>query len=572
MLHTSPRASISAMLFLALASWDSPLAAAPARLPSPDQRTRIEAAIPNAAPAKPLKPRKLLIFDLNVGYPGHASIITANYAFQLMGQRTGAFETVISRDPAVFKPENLKQFDAVFFNNTVGNCFKDPALRRSLVEFVYAGGGLMGVHGTSVAFTRWTEGAREDWPEFALMLGARGASHLDANEPVVVKVEDPTHPVTASFGGKEFEYRSEFFRFRKVYSRNRVRVLLSMDNERTAKLQGKKAVHPFRADNDYAIAWVRNYGRGRVFYSTLGHNPRIFWDPKMLEFYLAATQFALGDLPAPTVPSAKLTPAIRAQEKLGWRLGIEAYTFHKYTLFETIDKTAQLGLPYVGGLSFQKVSKAIPKKFDPNLTDDELKQIRLKLDAAGVRMLTYYYQSLPANEAACRKVFEFARKMGIETFMSEPKPAALDTIEKLCDEYDIKVGIHNHGPKQSPIYWRPEGVLQVCEGRSKRLGACADMGYWMRAGIDPIEAIRKLGDRLITIQMHDLNELSPKGHDVPWGTGVGKTEAVLKEIHKLGIRPVMFGLEYSYDWTDSMPECAQSADFFNKVSVKLAAE
>ena len=569
MVRTVLPARVPLMLLLGLTTWELPPAAADAKLPSPEQRKRIEAAIPKTAPAKPLKPRRLLSFDLNVGYGGHGSIVTANYAFRLMGQRTGAFETIISRDPAVFRPESLRQFDAVFFNNTVGNCFRDPALRRSLVEFVYAGGGLMGVHGTSVAFTRWTEGAREDWPEFASMLGARGASHLDANEPVLVRVEDAAHPVTACFGGKAFEYRSEFFRFNRAYSRHRVRVLLSMDNVGTAKLQGKPAVRRFRPDDDYAIAWVRNYGRGRVFYSSLAHSPNIFWDPKMLELYLAATQFALGDLPAATAPSAALTPALRAQEKLGWRPGVEAYTFHKYTLFETIDKTAQLGLPYVGGLSFQTVSKEMPKRFTPKLTDEELKQVRLKLDAAGVRMLTYYYQSLPADEAACRKVFDFARKMGIETFMSEPAPAALDTIEKLCDEYDIKVAIHNHGPKSSPIYWQPEGVLKVCQGRSKRLGACGDMGYWMRAGIDPIEAIRKLGHRLITIQMHDLNDRSPTGHDVPWGTGAGKTALFLKEMHKLGIKPVMVGLEYSYDWTGSMPECAQCMDFLNKLSLEL---
>ena len=92
-------------------------------------------------------------------------------------------------------------------------------------------------------------------------------------------------------------------------------------------------------------------------------------------------------------------------------------------------------------------------------------------------------------------------------------------IERFCDEYDIKLAIHNHGPDQSPVYWRPEGVLEVCQGRSKRIGACPDTGYWIRSGIDPIEGIRKLGDRLITIQAHDLNELSADGHDVPWGTG-----------------------------------------------------
>jgi len=372
------------------------------------------------------------------------------------------------------------------------------------------------------------------------------------------------------FGGKGFEYRDEFFRVHGPYSRHRVRVLLSIDTEKTDMKQGAARGNCFREDNDYALAWVRQYGRGRVFYCTIAHNPYVFWDPKMLQFYLAAVQFAVGDLPAPTIPSGKLTPAIRAQEKLGWRLGIEAYTFHKYTLFEAIDRTAQLGLPYMGGLSFQKVSKEIPKNFDDQLTDDELKQIRLKLDSAGVRLLTYYIHRIPGDEAGCRKVFEFGRKIGIETFMSEPLPEALDTIEKFCDEYDINVAIHNHDQKASPQYWHPEGVLKVCQGRSKRVGACGDLGYWMRSGIDTIKAVNTLKDRLITVQMHDLHELSPEGHDVSWGSGVGKTGQFIEEIHRLGIRPTMFGLEYSYNWFESMPEIARCIDFFNKVSVKLA--
>ena len=79
-----------------------------------------------------------------------------------------------------------------------------------------------------------------------------------------------------------------------------------------------------------------------------------------------------------------------------------------------------------------------------------MRQVRLKLDAAGVRLLTYYIQDIPGDEAGCRKVFEFGRKIGIETFMSEPKPEALDTIEKFCDDYDINVALHNHDAKASP--------------------------------------------------------------------------------------------------------------------------
>ena len=549
------------------------LALAPAKaqvVTDPGHRERIEAAIPTKAVAAPRKPRRLLIFDLNVGYGGHRSIPTANLAFTLMGEKTGAFETVISKDPSVFKRENLKRFDAVFLNNTVGNLFEDPDLRQSLIEFVYSGGGLMGVHGTSVAFTKWP-GAIEDWPEFGIMLGARGANHRDSDEHVFIKLDDPTHPVTQAFGGQGFDYRDEFFRVHEPYSRDRVRVLLSIDTEKTDMNQGIARGNCLRADNDYALAWVRQYGRGRVFYCTIAHNPYVFWDPKMLQFYLAAAQFALGDLPAPTTPSGKLTVAMRAQEKLGWRLGIEAYTFHKYTLFEAIDRTAQLGLPYMGGLSFQKVSKEIPKNFDDQLSDKELKRVRLKLDSAGVRLLTYYIHQIPGDEAGCRKVFEFGRKIGIETFMSEPSLDALDTIEKFCDEYDINVAIHNHDRRASPHYWHPEGIVKLCQGRSKRLGACGDLGYWMRSGIDPLKAVNMLGDRLITVQVHDLHELSPEGHDVPWGTGVGRTGQFIEEIHRLGVRPTMFGLEYSYNWFESMPEIARCIEFFNKVSLQVEA-
>jgi type 1 glutamine amidotransferase/sugar phosphate isomerase/epimerase len=557
--------------FLRRATAATGLLAAPwllAAAPDSSERPRIEAAIPATAFVRPHKPRKLLIFDRNVNYGGHGSIPTANLAFTLMGQKTGAFETVVSREPSAFQPESLRQFDAVFLNNNVGNLFTDPGLRQSLVEFVYGGGGLMGVHGTSVAFTQWP-GAIEDWPEFGLMIGGRGANHKASNEQVFIKLDEPDHPLNQPFAGQGFVYRDEFFRVHEPYSRKRLRVLLSIDTQKTDMNQQPAYGKLVRPDNDYALAWVQNYGRGRTFYCTIAHNPYVFWDPKLLSFYLAAAQFALGDLPAPTLPSGRLTGALRAQEKLGWRLGIEAYTFHKYTLFEAIDRTAQLGLPFMGGLSFQQVSKEIPKNFEPGLSDDELRQIRLKLDSAGVRLLTYYIHDIPGDEAGCRKVFEFGRKIGIETFMSEPKPEALDTVEKFCDAYDLKVALHNHDRKSSPLYWNPDGILSACQGRSKRLGACADLGYWMRAGIDPIQAVNRLKDRLITVQMHDLDALIPEGHDVPWGTGVGKTEQFIKELRRLGVTPTMWGLEYSYNWLGSMPDITRCIEFFNKISLEV---
>ncbi|MBN1507953.1 MAG: ThuA domain-containing protein [Sedimentisphaerales bacterium] len=503
-----------------------------------EEQQRIEAAIPARAFATPRKPRKLLIFDFNVNYGGHRSARTANVAFTLMGQRTGAFEAAVSKDPEVFAPASLKQFDAVFLNNNVGNLFEDPVLRQSLVEFVYGGGGLMGVHGTSVAFTKWP-GAIEDWPEFGVMLGARGANHRASDEHVFIKLDDPTHPVNQVFAGQGFDYRDEFFRIHEPYSRNRVRVLLSIDTAKTDMNQGPSYGKIERPDNDYALAWVRQYGRGRVFYCCFAHNPYVFWDPKMLQFYLAATQFILGDLPGPTTPSARLTPAIRAQEQLGWRLGCESKDL---TLFEAIDKAAGLGLLHIGAWSTQIVSNDIGKPFDGRLSPKEMEQVRLKLDAAGVRLLTYRVDQIPTDEAARRGTFGFVRKMGIEAIIAESPVAMLDTVEKLCDEYDICLaiaGTQEHGA--------PDEILRSCRDRSRRIGVYGDMPAWIGHGIDPVATARMLADRLTVVQL---------------GGNDDKVGATLQKIRRLGCKPVMFGVEPS--------GAARMIDLFNPTTVRLA--
>ncbi len=565
-MKTLVKTSLVCAACLALSGIAPAAAQSPRRVLPDEAKQQVEAALPARAPATPRAPRKLLIFDRNVAYGGHGSTPYANHAFTRMGAQTGAFTTEVSDDPAVFQKAHLDQFDAVCLNNTVGNLFTDPVLRQNLLEFVLAGGGLLGIHGTTVAFTDFAEGARETWPEFGHMLGGRGAAHLAQDERIVVRLDDPDHPLNRPFGGESFTHVGEFFRVGDPYSRDRARVLLSIDNARS---ELPAAAH-MRDDDDYALAWTRSYGRGRVVYCTIGHSPQDFLDTRILDFYLGAIQFVLGDLDGPTTPSNRLTPAVRAQEQLGWRLGVAMWGLHPFTLLEGVEKTRQLGLSHVCGLSFQKVSADIPQNFDCSLTDEQLTQIRLQMDAAGVQMPVCFYATIPGDEAGCRKVFEFGRKMGIETFISEPPPEALDVIERCCDEYDIRLAIHNHGPDQSPVYWRPEGVLEVCQGRSKRIGACPDTGYWIRSGIDPIQGLRTLGDRVITIQAHDVHELSPDAHDVPWGTGKADFAQLMQELVRLNIRPTLFDLEYSYDFEDNMAEMQECIRFYEQVISELA--
>jgi type 1 glutamine amidotransferase/sugar phosphate isomerase/epimerase len=267
---------------------------------SPDERQKIEAALPQRAPATPKKPRKLLVTDLNIAYGGHRSIPHANYAVELMGKRTSAYEAIFSNDLDNLKYPRIQQFDAVYLNNTVGMVFVDPEVREGLTRFVREGGGLAGNHGVSHASM--------DWAEFGEMIGVKWGVHREPTEVATVRIEDPTHALTAAFGGKEFVYQDEFFRFPiGPYSRDKLRVLLTIDVEKTDMNQGRPCNKPcVRADQDYAVSWIRSYGKGRVFFCILGHNPTLYMTPHLAEYFLAGIQFILGDLEADTTPSAKL--------------------------------------------------------------------------------------------------------------------------------------------------------------------------------------------------------------------------------------------------------------------------
>lgn len=537
-------------------------------------QVKITNAISEVAQANTGKKRKLLIFNLHINNGvvrrGHPSVPFANYAARLMGEETGAYETYFSSDTLIFQPEYLNQFDAICFNNTAGVLFEDEEMRQNLLDYVFEGGGFIGIHAAGATFCQWPK--YDYFPDFGLMLGGfeSGGHPWKPDEWINLKIDDPIHPVNEAFNGKNFDVSDEVFQFTDPYSRNRLRALISIDTSQTDMSMERRILPERRADGDLAISWVKRYGRGRIFYTSLGHNAHLNWNPKVLKHYLDGFQFALGDLEVPTNPSQKLTPAIRAQEELGWNFGIAAYTFKDNTLFETIGKVDKLGLAYVGGLNVQTVSDEIPKKLDYNLTDEEIQQIRNKLVAHGITMLTYFIFDIPGNEEECEKIFEFGKKLGVETFISEPKVEDLDIVEKYCNKYNIKLAIHNHGPRLSPVYMYPQKIVELCEGRSPLIGAACDFGHWAKEGIHPYEAIKTLGERVITIQMHDQSTINPEGHDVPWGTGVVKLEEILEFLHRKKITPVMFGLEYSYNWDQSLPEIKESIQFFNYQTQKLA--
>ena len=143
-----------------------------------------------------------------------------------------------------------------------------------------------------------------DWTEFGEMIGAVEGSHREPTEIATVKIDDPSSPLVAAFGGKSFVHQDEFYRFvEPPLSRDKVRVLMSMDIERTDLNQGRGCARPcVRADGDYALSWIHNYGKGRVFFTALGHTPAFFASANLSDFFFRGIQFVLGDLEADTTP------------------------------------------------------------------------------------------------------------------------------------------------------------------------------------------------------------------------------------------------------------------------------
>lgn len=261
---------------------------------APELSAKIDAALPKEPQAIPKYSRKLLVFTLCKAF-AHASVGPVAEAVKRIGEHTGAYQADISDDPAVFVPANLQRYDAVLFDNTTGTLFEAPELRESLMAFVKGGRGVIGIHAATDCFY--------DWAEYGEMMGGYFDGHpWGAGDTSMVRIDDPAHPVCAPFAGQGFSIQDEIYQFRGAYSRDKLRVLLSLDPEHNDLT--KKGVN--RTDRDFAISWVRTWGQGRVFYCSLGHNDAVLTNRAVLAHYLAGIQYALGDLDADATPSAAL--------------------------------------------------------------------------------------------------------------------------------------------------------------------------------------------------------------------------------------------------------------------------
>lgn len=263
---------------------------------------KVKAALPEKAPAQAKEKRKLLIFSKTAGFR-HGSIAIGAKAIAMMGDKTGAYTAFHTEDESYFEPEKLKAFDAVFMLNTTGDCFKvkggdakeakerEEMLKKSLADFVAGGKGLAGCHSATDTY--------HGWKDYNKMMGGTFAGH-PWHTKVPIKNLEPKHPLNAAFNGMDFEVNDEIYQFRADTALPTDRkFLLSLDPQKMDVSKGN------RKDGLYPISWVSTFGKGRTFYCSLGHREEIYWNPVVLQHYLAGIQYALGDLDVDAAPTSK---------------------------------------------------------------------------------------------------------------------------------------------------------------------------------------------------------------------------------------------------------------------------
>lgn len=247
------------------------------------------------------------------------------------------------------------------------------------------------------------------------------------------------------------------------------------------------------------------------------------------------------------------------ENKLNWKLGSQAYTFRLYTFAQALDKIDSCDLRYVEIFPGQVIGDGSTEKVGPNLSAEG--KAKMKKLAKDKNITIQAFGVVGAGNAEeWEKVFQFAKEMGVKVINVEPSDEHLAIVSSLCDKYKLHAALHNH-PNPSK-YWTPDVVLASLDGRSPYMGAAADVGHWMRSGLDPVECLQKLDGRILHLHFKDLNEFgNKKAHDVHWGTGELPLEEIIVELKRQKYDG-MLSAEYEYNWENNKDDVKVSVANF----------
>ncbi len=245
--------------------------------------------------------------------------------------------------------------------------------------------------------------------------------------------------------------------------------------------------------------------------------------------------------------------ASEAANILGWSTGVAAGTFEGLTFSDAAAKVDALGSGLIEGSSAQKISAEIPRNLDYNLSADDVAKVKNRLAELRMRMVAYDAGAIPADAASRRKLFEFARELGVQTIVGTADAASLAALDTLATEAGVTLALDNVDPHNAKT---------ALAGRSEHVGLHVDTGRWLQAGLKPADELAAL-DKLVLITLRDRSAAGPAGRDVPLGTGALGLPQVLLALARLEPPAVV-------PWPPACADCAGPLAPVKPVFIALA--
>src|SRR3954469_12995833 len=242
------------------------------------------------------------------------------------------------------------------------------------------------------------------------------------------------------------------------------------------------------------------------------------------------------------------------------KLGVASYSMREFPLDRALEMAKTLGVKY---MTFKDVH--VPRTDPPEAT----RAIRAKIEAAGITIMGGGTITIKNDAAQIKREFEYAKSAGFPLIFVDPEPAALDAIERMAKEYDIRVAIHNHGPEDKR--WpRPQDAYAAIKSHDTRLGLCVDIGHTFRTGTDPVQACRECGDRLYDMHVKDLAARSDKESQVAVGRGLIDFPGLFRTLIEIGYQGQV-GLEYEINAKAPLPGMIESMAYMRGVLAGITA-
>lgn len=250
-----------------------------------------------------------------------------------------------------------------------------------------------------------------------------------------------------------------------------------------------------------------------------------------------------------------------------WKLGVAFWTFHTFSLPETLEKIDSSGLDYVEAPTFFKSGSELNDSLIGDLSPAGIEKVKALVSKHNLTIESLYIGGDKTVDS-WKKQFDKAQELGAKFVTAEPPITMWDEIDSLAGLYGMKVAIHEHW-KGVSAYWHPDSVLAAIKDHPN-FGACADLGHWPKSGVDPVEAIKKLEGHIIALHLKDIAEVNnPKIQDVPVGTGIVDFPAVFAELKRQNFKGPIYIERDAEDKPSNLPSVLQTVKYYNDQISKL---